>query len=596
MVRKLFLFFLLFCSLFPLQSQNNKLYDSIQSLERKQFLSAFLTIPYDIAVSNVNRYETLARKSINISHRLNDSASLGKSYQKLALSQHFSSKDEQSLTSTLKAIKIFEKLSEFEQVGGLYLEVGWRLKYRDLSKAIMYMNKGLAVLKKHFPNSLKFIGGYNNYGVLKLYKNQLDSAKFYHNKSLILAKATNDSISIPFAYTHMAQVYLKQQKFDIARKYLDSSFNIRQKRNDIYGITDTYLYYGDLFFEQRKFNKAINNFNLGYELSKKNNYFPLKKYSLQLLHKSYDSVKDYKNSLRFLQRYQQLQDSVLNAKTNAKIAELEIEYQTEKKEKEISNQQLVIKNRNLYAIIITFSLLIFIIVSIALFKKQQYKRKQLQRELHLKEALAKIQTQNRLQEQRLRISRDLHDNIGSQLSFIISSIDNLKYVTKEANNTLKEKLSSISSFTSETIFQLRNTIWAMNKSEITMEDLQTRILSFIEKAKLATETISFDFTTTSSSPVSFSTLNGITVFRIIQEAINNAMKYSNASKITIHISEEGDQMNFKITDNGVGFDKNEILLGNGLLNMEKRIQEINGDISIDSKLNQGTIVNFSINK
>ena len=80
-----------------------------------------------------------------------------------------------------------------------------------------------------------------------------------------------------------------------------------------------------------------------------------------------------------------------------------------------------------------------------------------------------------MQEQRLRISRDLHDNIGSQLTFIISSIDNLKFVTKDVNEKLKDKLSSISSFTSDTIFQLRDTIWAMNKSEITIEDLHARI-------------------------------------------------------------------------------------------------------------------------
>mgnify|MGYP000315454022 CR=1 FL=1 len=116
--------------------------------------------------------------------------------------------------------------------------------------------------------------------------------------------------------------------------------------------------------------------------------------------------------------------------------------------------------------------------------------KHLQKEIDLKAALATIKTQNRLQEQRLRISRDLHDNVGSQLTFIISSLDNLKYVTKDTNTKLKEKLSNISSFTSDTIYQLRDTIWAMNKNEISIEDLHTRILSFIEKAK--TEQLSIE--------------------------------------------------------------------------------------------------------
>ena len=104
---------------------------------------------------------------------------------------------------------------------------------------------------------------------------------------------------------------------------------------------------------------------------------------------------------------------------------------------------MAIKNRNLYTILLISALLILGIVFYAVHKKNQFKKKQLQKEIDLKDALATIKTQNRLQEQRLRISRDLHDNIGSQLTFIISSIDNLKFISKDANQKLKDKLSNI---------------------------------------------------------------------------------------------------------------------------------------------------------
>ena len=84
--------------------------------------------------------------------------------------------------------------------------------------------------------------------------------------------------------------------------------------------------------------------------------------------------------------------------------------------------------------------------------------------------MAKIETQNKLQEQRLRISRDLHDNIGAQLTFIISSIDNLKFGFTDISEKLGSKLSNISSFTQQTIYELRDTIWAMNK-EILMKHM-----------------------------------------------------------------------------------------------------------------------------
>ena len=247
-----------------------------------------------------------------------------------------------------------------------------------------------------------------------------------------------------------------------------------------------------------------------------------------------------------------------------------------------------IKNRNLYAVLLTSALIILGIVFFSIYKKNQLKRKQLQKEVDLNDALFVIKTQNKLQEQRLRISRDLHDNIGSQLTFIISSIDNLKYISKDANSKLKDKLSRISSFTGDTIHQLRDTIWAMNKSEISIEDLHARILSFIEKAKIATENIKFDIKQEINENFTLTSLKGMNVFRVTQEAINNAIKYADASKINISISKNNNNLKISIKDNGTGFDINTVELGNGLSNMEKRMNEIDGKINISSKKNSGT--------
>ena len=199
-----------------------------------------------------------------------------------------------------------------------------------------------------------------------------------------------------------------------------------------------------------------------------------------------------------------------------------------------------------------------------------------------------------MQEQRLRISRDLHDNIGSQLTFIISSIDNLKYVTKDANQKLKEKLSTISSFTSDTIYQLRDTIWAMNKSEITVEDLHARILSFVEKAKIASQNIEFEITDNIDKNESFSSLVGMNIFRVIQEAINNALKYAEATKIEIKLQKINNLFEAVVKDNGVGFNIKSVELGNGLSNMEKRMSEIEGKIKINSEVEKGTEIQITV--
>ena len=597
----LFLFFYTFVFCQETKSiVSYKFLDSISSDKKK--VITILEIPFDKATKDINSYNSVVDLSIKLSQKIEDSLLLAKSFQKKSLILHFSSKEKASIEYTLKAINIYKKLGLNNELADSYLKLGWKIKHRDLKNAKSYMKKGIDILENDAIAKNELIFGYNNYGVLLKSDKKLDSAIFYHKKSLQLAKKNRDSISIPFAYTHIASIEIKKKNFTLAKKYLDSSLLIRSHRNDTYGITDTELYLGDLFFEKRNFSLAIKHFKTAYNLAKKNQYYPLHKYASELLFKSYDSLANYKESLFYHKIFTKMKDSVLNKNTNDKISELTIRFKTIEKEKEIALQkeeilekQLQIKNKNLLATILGSSLFILIILSIGYFHRSRYIKKQLQKEIELKDALSTIKTQNRLQEQRLNISRDLHDNIGSQLTFIISSIDNLKFISKDLNEKVTDKLSNISAFTSDTIFQLRDTIWAMNKNNITSDDIHSRILSFIEKAKIAKPDVRFTTKFKLEGSKNLTSIQGMNLFRVIQEAINNAIKYANASTISIHASETKNQISFNIKDNGEGFNLTNITLGNGLKNMEKRMSEINGEVIINSKPNQGTDIKIICN-
>ena len=229
------------------------------------------------------------------------------------------------------------------------------------------------------------------------------------------------------------------------------------------------------------------------------------------------------------------------------------------------------------------------------YNQQKLKNRQLQKENQLKDALIKIETQNKLQEQRLRISRDLHDNIGAQLTFIISSLDNLKYGFKIPEK-LGNKIKGISEFTTTTIHELRDTIWAMNKDKITFEDLQIRISNFIDQANLAAQNIKFNFNVYESvdNEMAFTSVKGMNIYRIIQEAINNAVKYAEASAIHVDISKHEDRMIIRIKDDGKGFNEATINRGNGLNNMRKRSEDIKGQLTIHSEIDKGTVVEVII--
>ena len=205
-----------------------------------------------------------------------------------------------------------------------------------------------------------------------------------------------------------------------------------------------------------------------------------------------------------------------------------------------------------------------------------------------------LENQENLQEQRLSISRDLHDNIGSQLSFVISSVDNMKYEINVENTKLNRKLEDISSFTQETILELRDTIWALNTNSLSLSELETRILNFVQNASEAVETINFDFKNNCKTHFQLTSKQGINLFRVVQEAVNNAIKHSKASQINIIIDESENNLLLKIQDNGKGFNYEEKRKKSfGLTNLQKRISELNGTFDLIST-DAGTTINSTI--
>ena len=235
------------------------------------------------------------------------------------------------------------------------------------------------------------------------------------------------------------------------------------------------------------------------------------------------------------------------------------------------------------------------IIGFLFYRQQRLKNKQQNQQFELKSAMAQIESQNKLQEQRLSISRDLHDNIGAQLTFIISSLENTKFGIPNLDTAVEKRLEKISDFTRNTIVELRDTIWAMNKEDFTMEDLSSRIFNFVEQAQSANQNIKFNFSIDEElKRKEFSSVVGVNLYRTIQEAVNNAMKHAEANHIIINAEKFSEGLKIEIKDNGKGFDTENTDLGNGLLNMKKRIEEIGGVLAVISDTGKGTLVNVEL--
>lgn len=579
------LFFVLPCLCL---SQETRHIDSINNLYVQG-----LNMPQDSLVS-------LFRKNLRDAEKIDYELGMADAYSQLSLVYGYQGKYEESVKNALDGIKIYEKLNQMDRIAGYYAEMGYSMKYRDLEKALYYMQKGKAIAEaNNFENELKDI--YNNYGVLKEINRELDSALIYYEKGLRIKEKLNDTIGIPYSWSNLAGVYGLRKNFSKAREYFNKSLQQRLIWADSLGIAENHTQLGEVFMAEKKWSDAIPFMHKSLGISIKKHYQNLTQYNYKMLSDSYKELNKADSALYYFEQYSALKDSINSLKVQKTIAALNIEYETEKKQNQILRQraQLAVKDlevrRKNFFIFGSLGLAAVLgLLGYLLYNQQKLKNRQLQKESELRSALAKIETQNKLQEQRLRISRDLHDNIGAQLTFIISSIDNLKYRFTDMGEKLGNRLTAISNFTSRTIYELRDTIWAMNKESITFEDLRVRIANFMEHAKSASEKTKFSFTIDVDQAHSLSSVEGMNIYRIIQEAVNNALKYADATEIEVNISKTKNRFQIKIADNGTGFDQGTADHGNGLNNMKKRSQEIGAEFQIKSS-ERGTTILLTIN-
>lgn len=511
---------------------------------------------------------------------------------------------------------IYEKTEQYKPAMASFLEA---LHYFESTKdeknsSITKGNIGLILLKlKNYPKALQYISAVvkyqekNNFteelcvsclnlGNVYLQMNDTLNALNYYNKSVKACTTVGNKKGISSGFNNIATIKTQQKKSKDALAFYLKSKEERESLNSNLDKANFDLNLAKECMIAKKFidaKKLLLSTKKVYEKGSLNDKLQFNYSSLIIvcsnLNQS-DSVSFYVNKLAILN------EQLLINNTNKQTAELETKYQTEKKEKllqkskaEIAIGEIEIKRKETQFLISGLISLALLIIIYLVYRQQRLKNKQQEQEFELKSAISKIETQNKLQEQRLQISRDLHDNIGSQLTFIISSVDNIKYAFEIQNTKLDTKISSISNFAKSTIIELRDTIWAMNSSEISLEDLQTRIHNFIDKAKEAKEEIQFSFQIEDNLKENkFSSIEGMNIYRTIQEAINNSIKYAEASSIKIDIKSESDAMIITIKDDGKGFDADKIELGNGINNMKKRIQDIKGEIEFITNAKTGT--------
>ncbi|WP_134201501.1 tetratricopeptide repeat protein [uncultured Algoriphagus sp.] len=531
-------------------------------------------------------------KSLEIREANWDSLGMAKVYNALGFILQRKYESDSAITYFLKALPIFEKEGALLNAATILNNIG--VIYQNMSnypKAIEFYERA-AVMREAQKDFRNLIGSYANLGTAYKYLGDFELAEEYFQKAIDLAIREDDPLNLAVSYRMYA--FFLQEKGDMSRleEVAQKGLEAAKAVNALY-------------------EEATMEYALGVVENTKKNYKKAKDYLESAAEKfvsqgaeddvfgpylelitSFAALGDADSSRYYVNLYQSTLRSKEEKAAKELTAELETKYQTALKDSQISEQQLQIRNKNFQLYGSLLMALVLGLVGYLLYKQQKLKNRQLEQEVELKEALAQIETQNKLQEQRLLIARDLHDNIGAQLTFIISSIENLKYF-EPIKETLTPRYESIANFTKQTIRELRDTIWAMNSGAVTLEDLVGRVKNFIQQGKQSTD-VKLDFVQEEGLDLSkkISSANSIQILRILQEAVQNAVKYADASQILVIFSLGENQLQFQVIDNGKGFDLEKVKAGNGLGNMQKRAEEIEASLSVKSEIGRGTEISL----
>lgn len=535
-------------------------------------------------------------KSHSIRKAKNDEKGLAKINNNLANIYEKTQQYQLAMSAYLSALNYFETTNDSNTIHIIKGNVGLVLfKIKNYSKAFKYIQDVVNYQSRNNISEGLCVSCLNLGNVYLELTDTLNALKMYE-KSVKACKLVNNKKGLSSGYNNIATIKTAQKKKKEAGSLYNESEKIRNELNTVLDESNFDFNRASVLFENKKYEEAKKLFLATEKIFTKNSSL----HKLQLCYKfliqiyavnhSTDSVSYYTNKLIGLN------NTLLQSSVSEKTAELDTKYETLKKEKLLLEQKNETDRQKKIVARISFLAVLIVFIAFVIYRQQKLKNKQLAQEFELKLALAEVEKQNRLQEQRLAISRDLHDNIGSQLTFIISSIDGVKYAFKLNDKKLNDKLESISNFTKWTIQELRDTIWAMNSNEINFEDLELQVLSFINKAKETTTEIEFVFQVNENAKqITFNSLQGMNIFRTIQESINNSLKYAKPSQIKIEMRVLDSTIQISINDNGQGFDQATVKKGNGLNNMYKRIEEIGGKCNIESSANGTTVTITMLN-
>lgn len=498
------------------------------------------------------------------------------------------------------------------------------------NKALNYFLSALALNKKSFPEKLESRANYeNNIGLIYQELRQFHRAIQFHKAALNLRLDLNLTNDIAISNANLGLCYLELGEIKKSESYILKALNLADKAQNLrlyYSLHDNL---GTIYSKIGNYQEAVEHFekslkrpnNVGdnpksdlstcINLSRLYNQLGLPRKAREYLDKGLQIVSKHEELYHFssgiyladaesrfllgdlsggrksIEKYREITDSIFSKNSAIAAAESMKRYETLEKEltiaqqeRKLNHQELQAQQTRLWLILLILVFFMVILLLLYLYKKKAMRANQEQLELKLTlqdEVL-------RSQQQRLQISRELHDHIGSYLTLISASVEQL------TNSCENKQLNTLRNSLKMSMKELRRTVWLINHSAANLDEIVVKMRDFFSPLKETKIALSIELDP-QSEEAELSDFQTTHFFRIIQELVNNCVKHAVCDRIQVFIQiNESGELFFRVQDNGIGFNQEIQSEGNGISNIKSRIIELNGSLAIFSKLDAGTFV------
>lgn len=449
--------------------------------------------------------------------------------------------------------------------------------------ALIDFEKGLESAKKENDKNL---ASHIQINICLIYvaKNKIEDALKIFAEIINYTRTNNHPRELSAAFINLASAFNNHGKKELALAYTDSAISELKNRSLKTELTKAYLEKTDVLIGLNRHKEAVETLELAKEIFTQTKSLEDEAAYNLLLYRIENSKKEYKKALDYFLSYRKIKDSIEQTVNGKIIQELQLKYNVQKKEIELEKEKskyLLLEKKHQderFFKWLSIGIAIIVLIIVIGFVSYRYSIK-----LREKQAQFSRQLIENIEEDRLRISMDLHDDIGQSLSMIKSKISHSKCNQEDKN--LETELSRV-------IEQTREISRNLYPSYLEKIGLVRSIARLMENVQTSSHLeCSFDVSEkVDTLPIGTKTH----IYRILQECTNNTIKHAKASALKISISEDEGEFILVYQDNGIGLTAKQ-KNGLGLLSIQERAKIINGSVSIEDKSNKSFKLTLKFN-